>query len=195
MAHRLATEYVKTCLELTEAEMMRFIGMFSEHEAHLQVKVLGNGSHEFILENASGEEINLSFEPDAGKYICTGSCKFSSLQLANLMRKAVSEFKGSAVVNRIYSDFTMVYHYSRGSVVRIAECRDGKEKVVYEYKNPAGELEDLYRSRQVELEIVRIRSQVNELLDMRNAAFEDALTCEIDRRLGMLTHRLFILEA
>ena len=39
MAKRLATEYVKTCLVLTEAEMLKFVQIFADHQVQLQVKV------------------------------------------------------------------------------------------------------------------------------------------------------------
>ncbi len=62
MANRLATEYVKTCLQLTEAEMDSFIRMFKDHGASMQVKVLENGNQEVVLQDDAGEEIVLSFE-------------------------------------------------------------------------------------------------------------------------------------
>src|SRR5437879_5379271 len=112
MAQRLATEYVKTCLVLTEAEMLKFVQIFADHQVQLQVKVYENGSQDVVIQDGSDDEIVLSFERMDCKYVFTGSCRLNSLNLVNIMRKAVAEFKGSALVNRIYSSYTMVYLYS-----------------------------------------------------------------------------------
>src|ERR1700730_16524376 len=116
MAQRLATEYVKTCLVLTEAEMLKFVQIFADHQVQLQVKVYGNGSQDVVFQDGSEDEIVLTFERMDGKYVFSGSCRLSSPNLVNVMRKSVAEFKGFAIVNRIYSSYTMVYHYNRGAV-------------------------------------------------------------------------------
>lgn len=192
MAQRLATEYVKTCLELTEAEMSGFIAMFHEHQNLLQVKVLDNGSQEVVMMDRPGDEIALSFERRMGKYVFEGSCRFTNPNLVNLMRKAVSEFKGSAIVNRIYTGYTMVYHYAQGSVVKIVELKGDAAKVVYEHKDTAGELERMFRRSETEHEIRQIRHEIDYFLDLRNRSEEKAA---IDEHLKMLSHRLFVLEA
>lgn len=195
MAHRLATEYVKTCLQLTEAEMFRFIQLFVDQQVTLQIKVLENGSQEVAFQDDEGQEIVLSFEHQSGKYVCIGSCRLSNTRLANLMRMAVSEFKGSAVVNRIYSTYTMVYYYDKGTVVKIVEVKDQLEKIIYEYKDTVGQFEQLFHKKEVEREIEMVYGQINHLLDLRNAMQEQEIREQIDGRLEQLTQRLFVLEA
>ncbi|MDO3676110.1 hypothetical protein [Paenibacillus ehimensis] len=195
MAIRLATEYVKTCLQLTEAEMATFIRMFVDHGASLQVKVLENGNQEVVLPDDAGEEIVLSFEREMNLYVCRGTCRIRNKNLVNLMRKAVAEFKGDAVVHRIYAAYTMVYTYKQGAVVRITEKKGAAEKVIYEYRDTVGQLEQLFHKNEVEQEIQMLKAQVNHLLDMRNEMQEAAIREHIDGRLQKLTHRLFVLEA
>ncbi|GIP31340.1 non-ribosomal peptide synthetase module [Paenibacillus sp. J2TS4] len=196
MAHRLATEYVKTCLKLSEAEMTDFIRLFEEQKATLHVKVLDNGNQNVVLhDDASGEEVVLTFEREANEYVCSGSCKLSSPNLVNLMRRAVSRFKGDAIVNRIYSSFIMVYHYHKGNVVKIIEVKGTQKKLVYEYKDTLGQLERLFQNQEPEKEIAGLYVQINQLLDLRNSTPEPEIREHIDRKLSGLTHRLFVLEA
>jgi hypothetical protein len=195
MAHRLATEYVKTCLQLTEAEMLSFIQMFVDQQVTLQVKVLENGNQEIVFQDDEGQEILLSFEQKSGKYVCIGSCRLSNTLLANLMRKAVSEFKGSAIVNRIYSTYTMIYFYEHGAVVKIVEAKGTTENIIYQYKDTLGQLEQLFRKQEVEREIEGVQHQINRLLDLRNVLQEPDIRSQIDGRLSQLTQRLFLLEA
>jgi hypothetical protein len=195
MAHRLATEYVKTCLQLTEAEMFSFIQMFVDQQVTLQVKVLENGNQEIVFQDDEGQEIVLSFEQKSGKYVCMGSCRLSNTRLANLMRNAVSEFKGSAIVNRIYSTYTMIYFYEHGAVVKIVEAKGQNENIIYEYKNTLGQLEQMFLKREVEREIEGIHHHINRLLDLRNVLHEQDIRKQIDGRLSQLTQRLFMLEA
>jgi hypothetical protein len=195
MAHRLATEYVKTCLQLTEAQMFKFIQMFVDQQVTLQIKVLENGNQEVVFQDDEGQEVVLSFEQQSGKYECKGSCRLSNTRLANLMRKAVSEFKGSAIVNRIYSSYTMVYYYDKGSVVKIVELKGPSEKVIYEYKDTIGQFEQMFNKKEVEREIEMIYEEINHFLDLRNATPEQEIREQIDGRLEHLTRRLFVLEA
>ncbi|CAG7630884.1 hypothetical protein PAESOLCIP111_03240 [Paenibacillus solanacearum] len=195
MAMRLATEYVKTCLQLTEAEMAVFTQMFVDHEASLQVKVYENGNQEIGFRNESGQEITLSFEKQANLYVCQGTCRLTDNKLVNLMRKAVSLFKGDAIVHRIYTGYTMVYTYKQGAVVKIVERSEAGDKIVFEYKNTLGQLEQMFHKNEVEQEIGRIKAQINSLLDLRNVMQEPAISEQIDERLQKLTHRLFVLEA
>lgn len=195
MAMRLATEYVKTCLQLTEEEMDLFIRMFSHHEASLQIKVLENGSQELVLPDDAGHEIVLSFERVMNLYVCEGTCRITNSRLVNLMRKAVSQFKGDAVVHRIYPSYTMIYMYKKGSVVKIVEKTKTHEKVVYEFKDTISQLEQLFQNHAVEHEITMLKNQINRLLDLRNEIQEDLVRIQIDERLQKMTHRLFVLEA
>jgi hypothetical protein len=194
MAQRLATEYVKTCLELTEAEMNQFIRLFKDHGTLLQVKILDNGSQEVVFQDDADTNIVLSFERKAGKYVCMGSCLLNGPRLTDVMRKAVSLFKGDAVVKRIYNGFVMIYEYSRGTVVKIAQVRGEKQNIIYEYRDPAGELEKLYRRNVVEQEIVQIQEEIDTFLDQRNAATERLSRQSIDLDLSKLSLRLFALE-
>ncbi len=195
MAQRLATEYVQTCLTLTEAEMQRFIQLFSENEVALEEKVLDNGNQEVVFEDGAGKPVVLSFTKKLGKFVAEGSCKLSSPKLANAMRKAVSAFKGSAIVNRIYPDFVMVYQYKNGTVVKITEISGGKSKVVYEYKDTIGQLQRMYESRKTEVEIQVAQIEIDELLDERLRANSPEELIRIDASLKQLTHKLIVLEA
>lgn len=194
MAQRLATVYVKTCLMLSEAEMLGFTGLFQEHQVMFRVQVLEGGGQEVVLKDDGGDDVTLAFDKVAGTYICKGTCTVTGLQLTNLMRKAVSTYKGDAIVHRIFNGYTMVYHYERGSVVKILEMRDGREKPVYEYKDTVGKLERMFRTNEVEQEIRQIHGIVDRLLDLRNESYV-SLHPVIDDRLKKLTHRLFVLEA
>ncbi|MFS0839937.1 non-ribosomal peptide synthetase module [Paenibacillus sp. 1P03SA] len=195
MAQRLATEYVKTRLQLTEAEMSKFVQMFADQQITAQVKVIENGNQEFVFQEEAGEEIVLSFERVGKQYISSGSCRVTSLRLTNLMRKAIAEFKGSAIVKRIYATFVMMYTYENGKVVKIVEIKGQHTNVVYEYHDTLGQLENLFRRTEIEREIGMIQDQINHLLDMRNEVPCPSLKRDIDDRLTMLTRRLFVLEA
>jgi hypothetical protein len=195
MAQRLTTEYVKTCLVLTEAEMLKFVQLFADHQVQMQVKVLENGSQDVVFQDGSKDEIVLSFERTDCKYIFTGTCRLSSPNLVHVMRKAVSEFKGSAIVNRIYPSYMMIYHYNRGAVIRITELKNNTEKLIYEFRDTVEQLKLLYLNQEVEAEIQAIYVQINEMLDLRNMSKEAAFIPQIDQRLQLLSHRLFTLEA
>lgn len=196
MAQRLATEYVKTCLLLSEAQMLEFVRLFQDQQVQLKVKVLENGSQEVVLADLAGnDEVSLMFDRIGSTYICHGGCKLTGLKLTNLMRSAVSAFKGSATVNRLYQGYTMVYQYERGAVVKIVERKEGTETIVYEHKDTLGRLEQLFHNNSVEGEISSIYSQINQLLDLRNENAEGSLQDVIDERLQKLVHRLFVLEA
>jgi hypothetical protein len=194
MAQRLATEYVKTCLQLTEAELYQFMQLFAEHHITYQVKVFDNGNQEIVFLGDGGEQFVMSFERKGGYYVANGSCRINNIKLANLMRKVISQFKGDAIVNRLYPYYTMVYYYKYGSVSKILEVKDSQERVVYEYKT-AGELEQLFRNKQVEAEIQSIQREINDLLDDRNGVTDEYVHRQIDEQLKELTHKLFILEA
>lgn len=195
MAKRLATEYVKTCLVLTESEMFKFVQLFADHQVQLQVKVYENGSQDVVFQDGSEDEVVLSFERTECKYLFTGTCRLNNPNLVNSMRKAVAEFKGSAIVNRIYSSYTMIYHYNRGAVIRIIELKNNVEKMIYEYKDTLEQLKLLFLNQDVEDEIRSIHGQINEMLDLRILSKEAAFVSRIDSQLQLLSHRLFTLEA
>ncbi|MNZ82985.1 hypothetical protein D3C78_1017010 [compost metagenome] len=196
MAKRLATEYVNAKLQLTNEEMVKFIGLFEEQQIRLEVLVLDNGNQELVLEDAAErEEVRLTFERQKDYYVCVLSCRLVGPRLTNAMRKAVSAFRGSAIVNRIYSHYTMIYHYRNGSVQKIIESTKAGERIVFEYKDTLGQLERVYQSRLIEREIGLLSGAVNELLDLRNQTKDAAEIGKIDERLTELTRKLFILEA
>ncbi|CAM4127203.1 non-ribosomal peptide synthetase module [Paenibacillus alkaliterrae] len=196
MAKRLATEYVNAKLQLTNEEMAKFIRLFEEQQIRQEVLVLDNGNHELVLEDVAGrEEVRLTFERQQDYYVCVLSCRLVGSRLTNAMRKAVSAFRGNAIVNRIYSHYTMIYHYMNGSVLKIVESSKSGDRIVFEFKDTLGQLERVFRSRLIEREIGLINSAVNELLDLRNQT-EDAVEIgRIDERLTELTRKLFVLEA
>ncbi|WP_424768117.1 non-ribosomal peptide synthetase module [Paenibacillus sp. sgz302251] len=196
MAKRLATEYVNAKLQLTNEEMAKFIRMFEEQQLRLEVLVLDNGNQELVLEDVAGmEEVRLTFERQQNYYVCVLTCRFVGLRLTNAMRKAVSAFRGSAIVNRIYSHYTMIYHYMNGSVIKIVESSKTGDRVVFEFKDTLGQLERVFRSRLIEREIGLINNAVNELLDLRNQTKDAKEIYRIDERLTELTSKLFVLEA
>ncbi|WP_309120347.1 non-ribosomal peptide synthetase module [Paenibacillus sp.] len=196
MAQRLATEYVNTCLVLDEAELSQLLLLFQNHNLVFKVKVMENGDQEVVFENASGtDSLALTFERRLGKYVLEGYCRFTDLKLANAMRKAVSQFKGDAVVNRIYEYYTVQYRYRAGAVVRITELTKRGERLVYEHKDTIGELARTFQGIGAEAEIQVLRLEINEWLDRRNGLGNAAEVARIDAELKRLSHRLFVLEA
>jgi len=196
MAQRVATEYVDACLSLSEAEMPRLISMCRLLELRLQVFVLENGNQEVVLEDAGfGETIRLAFERREGKYRCSPTCRVVHPKLTDALRKIVATFGGDAVVHRIYSGFTMIYHYIQGKVVRIVESKGAQLRTVFEHRDTAGKLEAVFRRHSVEEEISRLRGSVNELLDLRNRTDDAGAKQEIDQSLKNHSRLLFTLEA
>ncbi|GFR39081.1 hypothetical protein PRECH8_23770 [Insulibacter thermoxylanivorax] len=195
MAKRLATAYVKTQIRLTEAEMMEFVQLFKKHGIDIHMRVYDNGSHVVVLEEGKDQEVRLSFEMEQEHYVFEGSCCFHEPALANAMRQAISQFRGSAIVHRQYVNFTMEYWYERGTVVRIVERRaGGAERVVYSYNNHLLELEAVFRRTDVEANIERLREEINRLLDIRRT-LDRSDAADVDKRLADLSRQLFVLEA
>jgi hypothetical protein len=196
MAQRVATEYVNACLSLTEAEMPRLISLCEIQQLKLQVFILDNGNQEVVLEDdAGGESIRLTFERANGEYRCVLTCRVVQPKLTNTLRKLVASFKGDAVVNRIYPAYTMVYHYIRGTVVRIVESNGTLLRTVFEQRDTIGKLESQFHLCSVEEEISQLRGSVNELLDIRNQTNEPEWITEIDQKLKYHSRLLFALEA
>jgi len=196
MAQRLATEYVKGRLQLTSDEMNRFIRFFGDQHVRLGVRVLEGGNQELVLEDvAGGEEVHLTFERQKDLYVGVLTCRLLKPKLTNAMRKAVSMFKGDAIVHRIYPTYTMVYHYVGGTVKKIIEQSSGRSRLIFEWKDTLGQLERQFNSRLVEQEIRMAQNAINELLDLRNQCVSAAEIESIDARLAELTHKLFVLEA
>jgi hypothetical protein len=194
MAQRLATEYVHASLKLTLAQLMQLIEMFSHTSSEIHAKVLDNGSQHIYL-NDHHSQLMLHFQFDNGFYFADGSYRFLNADWTNVMRQAIRAFKGDAVVHRIYEGFTMIYRYEKGHVTKIVESSMQAEKVIYEYKDTIGSLEQLFRRQTVEEEIMRLRELINKLLDKRNHAECQGDAQKIDERLQSVVHKLFVLEA
>lgn len=195
MAQRLATEYVKVSLTLTEEELASLRKLMEDQGVKHRVMVTGNGNQQLEFRDKSGEDLFICFQRRGKHWVSEGSYRLGTLALANVMRQAISLFKGDAIVNRIYSNFTMVYYYERGTVVKIVELGEHGQKTIYEFKSMQSRLEQLYYNKLTESEIVLVKEQVNHLLDERNRAESEEKLEQVDNRLSELTHRLFVLEA
>jgi len=196
MAKRIATEYVSAKFQLSSSELQAFMQFMEEQQLRLQVLILENGSQSLVLEDVAGhEKIKMTFERHIDQYVCEMSCTIVQLKLTNAMRKAVSVFRGNAIVNRIYSQYTMQYHYKQGTVHLIVEVTDKGKRVVFEKKNTALKLQRVFESRQVEREIKLVQLEIDSLLDERNANVSAAEIAQIDEKLKELTFKLFKLEA
>lgn len=194
MAQRLATEYVHASLKLTLAQLMQLIDMFARTRTEIRAKVMDSGS-QLINLNVDDNQMCLEFQYDGGFYYSSGSYRFVNAEWTNVMRQAIRLFKGDATVHRIYEGFTMIYRYERGHVTKIIESSVRSNKVIYEFKDTLGGLEQMFNLRAVEDEIAVLQRQINELLDRRNLEQNRAEAERIDEQLKQLAHKLFILEA
>ncbi|GIP49521.1 hypothetical protein D3C76_290070 [compost metagenome] len=194
MAQRLATEYVNASMRLTEVQMSQFVHKVYDPHVRQRVKVLDNGGQVVVLEDDGGEEVHLPFERKDGYYVCEMSFRLEKPHLTNVMRLLFAAFKGSGMVTRIYNGFMMMYYYQEGRVRKIVEYSRDSYKLVFEFKDATAELQQVYRNNDVELEIARIRKDVNALLDQRFIASE-ADVDRIDDELRHCSRRLFVLEA
>lgn len=195
MARRLATEYVRAHLQLTEIQLNRLLQSFVGQSIVWHVKVLDNGSQEIVLEDGNGDEITFLFEKQETHYICVTSCRLEHPKLTQLMQRLVSTFRGEAVVNRIFQGFTITYFYGEGMVRKILENRDGDTRIVYEHKDTTSKLQRVFVKKTVELEIGEIHTRINRLLDERNHTHEPQEIKRIDGELQQMVHQLFALEA
>lgn len=194
MARRLATEYVKASLQLTEMQLIQFLQSIAKQSMIYGVKVLENGNQEVVVEDGQGDEIVFLFEKLGDRYICVTSCRLVHLKLTQVMHKLVSNFHGEAVVNRIFTGFIITYYYTDGAVRKIVEHKD-ESRIVFEYKNTVVCLHNLYYNNSVETQITNIRERINNLLDMRNRFVLVDEVRFIDSKLMALAQQLFILEA
>lgn len=195
MAQRFATEFVKASIELTEKELTRMVHWFAEQGTTRLLVQTDLCGRKLVFRQEGGEQITFHFRRTSDKFKCEGSYRLQTLPMADVMRKAVSLFKGDAIVNRIYANFTMVYIYERGSVVKIMESQGRNQRVIYDYHNLAGRLERLFAQNRIEREIAGAREAINALLDRRLLAKEEGEKMAIDRELSRWRHRLFVLEA
>jgi hypothetical protein len=191
MARRLATEYTKVMLEVTSSQLQHFAQLFLQLDSKTQIKVCDNGDTEIIIYDLN-EGIPLSFKNIGDRFELEGSYRIMDVSLAAIMRNAMKQLKGYAVVQRVYSGFIMVYYYENGTVVKIVEKSIKRERVIYEYYNFNKELEWTFRKREAESAIHEIKDQINQLLDER---FSTQEVDTIDTRLKELSHQLFVLEA
>ncbi|WP_027414998.1 hypothetical protein [Aneurinibacillus terranovensis] len=195
MAQRVATEYKNIVLKLSTAELQSFVHLFQAAEFQTEIRVYENGETEVVLFDKE-EQVPLPFKRVGNTYTFKGECIITDVKLANQMRMAVKKFKGTGIVHRIYPTYTMIYHYGDGNVIKIVECRNHQESIVYEWKDTLGELQRLFEARAVEDEISWLRMNADQLLDLRNTRRSLQLSTEqIDRQLTELSHQLFILEA
>lgn len=195
MAQRLATEYVKATLKLSEPQMHQFLRMTEDGRIHQRVKVMENGCQEIVLVDVSGEEVHFPFDRREGFYICELSCRLVNHHLTNVVRKLFMTFKGDGVVHRIYEEFTMTYVYTQGVVRKIVEQTGENIRVIYEYKNTLLELQRVFQARDIEREINWVYAEVDSLLDTRMYASTSEQLQQIDEKLALHQKRLFELEA
>jgi len=191
MGQRISTNYIKVLLEIKADKMERFIQIFRQNNLDIKAKFLDNGHLELKILGQRGQ-ISLCFERKKDRFEFDGSYQIFDGKLADSMRRALKEFKGDAIVHWLYHGFTMIYYYENGTVVKIAEKSQKSERILYKYTNFNGQLEWVWRNRDAEKEIDKIKGQINNLLDLRNTC-PDAR--KIDQRLKELSHQLFILEA
>lgn len=191
MAQRLATEYVKANLQLTELQMNQFL----LSKEHCKVKVLDSGEQEIVLADVSGEEVHLPIVCKDGLYFCELSCRLVNPRLTNAVRKLFMTYKGDGMVNRIYQGFTMMYYYAHGSVQRIEEITPEGSRLVFEHKQTMTDLEQLFQSKGVEQEISATYKDINFWLDQRNKAVSNHDITFIDEKLRLGTAKWFAMEA
>lgn len=195
MAQRLATEYVNASLRLSEVQMSQFVHKVYDPHVRQRVKVLDHGGQVVVLEDEAGEEVHLPFDRRDGYYVCELSFRLEKPHLTNVMRLLFAAFKGTGLVTRIYNGFMMMYYYQEGRVRKIVEYSRDSYKLVFEQKDTVGELQRIYRSNDVELEIAGIHRSINTLLDLRFVTQDSAEVDAIDGQLRQHSRRLFILEA
>lgn len=196
MAKRLATHFVKTCLQLSEAELLEFVKAWSEQHVASKIKVLENGNQEIVFfDKATGEEVVVTFERKSDRFVMSENLQVHSSKLAELLRKAVVRYKGNATVYRVYAGFTVVYLYEKGTVIKISETTKNRTRVIFEYRSKVEKLEQIYQADLVEKQIKSLKQRVDALLDRRLQVQEAAEILGIDQELSQLSSQLFALEA
>ncbi|OAB46683.1 non-ribosomal peptide synthetase module [Paenibacillus glacialis] len=195
MAQRLATEYVKANLQLTELQMNQLLNSMEHLFVHPKVKVLESGEQEIVLVDVSGEEVHLPIVCKDGVYLCELSCRLVNPRLTNAVRKLFMTYKGDGVVNRIYQGFTMKYYYVHGSVQRIEEITSEGIRLVFEHKQTLNDLEQLFQKTGVEEEITVTYKDIDFWLDQRNKAVSNNEIKFIDEKLRLGTAKWFAMEA
>jgi hypothetical protein len=195
MAQRLATEYKHIHLELSSKQLQEFMELFKAKNFAAEVRVFDNGDTNLIVYD-DGTEIPLAFRNIGHLYHFEGSYTIKNLQLAHTMRRAVREFKGHALVHRLYDKYTMEYQYEYGNVITINEMREGKKTLIYEFNDTIGKLTRLFAKRGAEDQIAWVQLQIDMLLEQRSKWSANVeVTNSVDIQLKKLCDELFILEA
>jgi hypothetical protein len=193
MAVRLATEYKKMELDLNSQQFQEFMKRFKLNDFQTKARVFENGDTEFILFD-EGIEIPLSFRNVGSFYKCEGSYTIKNWKLAHAIQKAVRDFKGHALVHRIYDNLIISYQYNYGKVILIKEFQGESQRVIYQFNDNLAKLNQLFAEQVVEDQIGWVRLQIDMLLDQRFKQSKGS-TEFIDNQLNKLTKELFIMEA
>ncbi len=210
MAHRLATEYTQSRLVLSEQDLQKVCGIFMSHQ--ISVERSGDDVGWCVLRLEKEQEVVLlAFENRQSQYVFEGTFRVKQRDLVNAMREVVATFKGHAIVNRIYQQFTISYYYEHGTVTKIVESNDDVQSMIFEKKHQHGEfvnetrktatqerLQTVFERNDVELRIAELKKQIDEWLDIRNRLKISVIPDQIhaiDRRLIKLTSELIISEA
>lgn len=193
MAVRLGTEYKQMELDLNSQQLQEFMNRFKTNDFRTKARVFENGDTEFILFD-EGNEIPLAFRNMGSFFKYEGSYTIKNWKLAHAIQKAVRDFKGHALVHRVYDKHVIEYQYKYGNVALIKEFKDGKERVIYQYNDQLAQLNHLFKQQVVEDQINWIKLQIDMLLDQRLTMSKNEVHL-IDNQLQKLTNELFVLEA
>lgn len=192
MAVRLATEYKKMELDLNSQQFHEFMIRFKHNDFQTKARVFENGDTEFILFD-EGIEIPLSFRNVGSFYKCEGSYTIKNWKLAHAIQKAVRDFKGHALVHRIYDNLIITYQYKYGKVILIKEFQGENQRVIYQFNDHLAKLNQVFAQQVIEDQIDWVKLQIDMLLDQRLKVNEEA-TQFIDSQLYNLTKELFVME-
>lgn len=195
MANRIATEYRCMELDLDHHQFQMFTKLFESSQCRTEVRIYENSDPEFILFDEGNEKIPLTFKKVGAHFKYQGSYKIRNWKLAHAMQKAIRDFKGAALVHRIYDKQTIEYHYQNGIVQRIIEMKDNNRRLIYEYKDTLDKIKRLFTEQVVEDHIAWIKLQIDMLLDKRQQTKEKQEQENIDLQLKNLSKELFINEA
>jgi hypothetical protein len=193
MAVRLGTEYKQMELDLNSQQLQEFMSRFKTSGFRTKARVFENGDTEFILFD-EGNEIPLAFRNMGSSFKFEGSYTIKNWKLAHAIQKAVRDFKGHALVHRVYDKQVIEYQYKYGSVIQIKEFKDDKERVIYQYNDQLAQLTHLFKQQVVEDQILWIKLQIDMILDQRLTLSKEDVHLA-DKQLRELTKELFILEA
>lgn len=219
MGRRIATEFETIRLTLGGAEVESLLKRLREANIPLYEHVLKNGDVEVgysALHNAfylrliqeryaadeggerygSGED---GREPHASvqattRFRAVGAGQFTDPEVAEVIRRIIAEFRGEALMKRVYRGFSVLYTYVEGRVVRIVERTSYGERVIYE-RAESGRVTFDPSSEDLSLaaEVALLKAEIDRLLDVRNAAKPSDIPA-VDAALKALARRLMALE-